>query len=335
MNHFNASRAAAGFIFCLIASSAWCEAAEQDSTHSIVGWVFELRSGTPDVPVFLFEAASGLPLAKETYQPMPIISVMSEPDKIAVVLTDKRGQFRFDDVPDGKYRLLAQKWMSPFKGVFGLHGTVIQLFGSADEVVVPRPTGPQDALVALRPPGRGVVQFDQESPNNDTMLFLSSSATEFDPILGLDAMGKPFLSHLIGINRMPLGQTTVIGVPDAPLYAFAFAPDDSPGFASIKVPASASGLVRVPAEPFVAGWSNGRKTPPPELAELLEFMEAHSLTASQLLEIPPLSSVTHKAYRARIEELRQELSREVKLPDGKSARVGDLLAAEGYRRLRP
>jgi len=165
-------------------------------------------------------------------------------------------------------------------------------------------------------------------------MFLSTSPPEFDPILGLNAMGPSFFRNLIGVNRMPLGKTTVIGVPDKPLYAFFFAPDNSPGFAAIRVPEPKSGLVRMSAEPFVAGWSNGRKEPPAKLADLMAFLDGHSLTVGQLLNIPELSNQTFQAHRARMQQLAQELSRKVELPEGKSARVGDLLAVASYRRLK-
>ena len=137
-----------------------------------------------------------------------------------------------------------------------------------------------------------------------------------------------------GVNRMPLGKTTVIGLADGPLYAFFFAPDDSPGFASVQVPVSETGLVRVPPEPFVAGWSDGRKTQPPKLAELMRFMEAHSLTPEQLLDIPELSNASSATHRARMQELRNDLSRKLELGEGVSARVGDILAVKSYRQLR-
>jgi len=69
------------------------------------------------------------------------------------------------------------------------HGTVIQLLGFADDVVVPRPVDYYKALVALTPPGKGIVQFNQDVGNSDTFMFLSMSPPEFDPILGLNAMG--------------------------------------------------------------------------------------------------------------------------------------------------
>jgi hypothetical protein len=255
-------------------------------------------------------------------------------NELAIVITDDKGRFQFENVPEGKYRLIAQKWIGPYKGVFEVHGTVIQLLGVAGDIVVPRPTDYYEALVALRPPGKGIIQFDQDVGNNETFMFLSTAPPEFDPILGLQAMGPSFLNQLIGVNRMPLGKTTVVGVPDQPVYAFFFAPDNSPGFASVKVPASRTGLSRVPPEPFVAGWSDGRKTPPPELAELSEFLEAHALTPRQLLSIPKLSNATSEEYSTRLEELSQQLSSKIELAEGKSARVGDILAVEWYRQMK-
>jgi hypothetical protein len=300
-----------------------------DATHTISGLVMELRSGTPDVPVCLCDAESGIPLSKDTYQPL---TGLTQLDQIAVVLTNSKGEFRFEKVPDGRYRVVAQKWVGPFKGIAEQHGTVIQLMGFANDVVVPRPVESEKAYVVLTPPGKGIVSFDQDVPNSDTIMFLSTVPPEFDPILGLEAMGASFRQHVIGINRMPLGLTTVVGVPDSkPIYAFFFAPDNSPGFATLKVPPSPLGFRRMAPETFVAGWSDGRRTPPPELAELTRFLDSHSLSVSQLLNIPPLSNATFKEYGKRMEELMRDLSRKVELPEGKSARVGDLLAAESYR----
>lgn len=306
-----------------------------DTAHTISGIVAEFGSGTSDVPVCLCSAATGLPLTAETYQPFDWVKYHEDgtAGEMAIVVSDTKGRFRFDHVPEGKYRLIAQQWTGPYKGAFEVHGTVIRLMGCVDGVVVPRPNSLREAWIALTPPGEGIVKFDQDVGNNETFMFLSTSPPEFDPILGLRAMGPTFFQHLIGVNRMPYGKTTVIGVPDRTLYAFFFAPDNSPGYATVEVPAARSGLVRMGSERFVAGWSDGRKTPPAELAELMDFLEKHSLTASQVLAIPALRSVTYEAYRARMQALTQQLSTEVELPEGRLARIGDLLAVEAYRRL--
>lgn len=336
MDRLQIVRIVGWIVFALIAAQARSDEPAVGNAHTIAGIVMELRAGTPDVAVCLCDAATGLPLAKDTFKPIGSGNGQANPmaTEMAILVTDDTGRFRFEQVPAGKYRLVAQKWIGPFKGIFAEHGTVIQLMGTADEVLVPRPADDQQALVSLRPSGGGVVQFDQDVGNNETFLFLSTSHPEFDPILGLNAMGTPFLQHLVGFNRMPLGKTTVIGVPSVPLHAFFFAADNSPGFATVEVPVSDAGLVRVPAEPFVAGWSDGRKTPPPELAKLMEFMEAHALTPDQLLNIPELSNANFAAHQARMQELQKELSQKIELAEGVSARVGDILAIKGYRRLK-
>lgn len=306
-----------------------------DDNHTVWGIVTELRSGTADVVVCLCDEASGLPVDKDTFQPLnwSLNQAHQNPKRMAIVQTDKRGRFRFENVPDGRYRVVAQKWSGPYKGAFEEHGTVIQLMGAASDVVVPRPEDYYEAMVALRPPGRGIVQIDQKVPNSDTFLFLSTEAAEFDPILGLYAPGSNFFRHLVGINRMPLGQTTVIGVPDKPLYAFLFAPDNSPGYAQLTIQPSPTGFTNVPAEPFIAGWSNGRKTPPPKLARLAALLEAHSLTATQVLKLPKLNKDNAVAFRDRMQALTSNLSKQVQLPENQTARVGDLLAVQAYQRL--
>ena len=62
-------------------------------------------------------------------------------------------------------------------------------------------------------------------------------------------------------------------------------------------------------------------------------MKKHELTTQQLLEIPEMSNANFQAYQARMQELTEDLSRVIELPEGESARVGDLLAADGYRKL--
>lgn len=320
---------------CFVAANCFGQPPARDETHTIFGIVQELRSGTPDVPVCLCDGETGMPLSKDGYQ--PIEWGKSQPanleESMAITKTDDKGRFRFENVPDGKYRLVAQKWIGPFKGIFQEHGTVIQLMGTADDIVVPRPKEYQKALVALTPPGHGIVRFDQRVPNSDTFLFLSMVEPQFDPIMGLQAMGKPFLKNLVGVNRMPLGKTTVINAPAKPLYAFFFAPDNSPGFATVSAPPSKHGLTIVSAEPFVAGWSDGRRTPPPKLAELSNWLDERDLKIDKLLNIPELSLATHAAYTKRTRELSGQLDRIVDLPEGRKTRVADLLSVKAYRRL--
>ncbi len=62
-------------------------------------------------------------------------------------------------------------------------------------------------------------------------------------------------------------------------------------------------------------------------------MKKHELTTQQVLEMPEMSNAKCHAYQARMQELTKDLSRVIELPEGESARVGDLLAADSYRKL--
>lgn len=300
-------------------------------TYTISGTVRHHQRDVADVPVCLCDGKTGKPLVLPAYAAMTFDGGL--PAAPAIVQTDADGQFQFTGVPPGQYRVIAQKWTGPWKGLFEVHGTVIELFGSSAPIPIPPPEGlPQQALV-LTPPGEGIIQFDQQTNNDDTLLLLSASRPAFDPILGFHSLDSEFWLNLQGMNRMPRGRTTVIGAPDVPLYAFFFAADNSPGFALASIPPSGGELVRQEAEPFIAGWSNGRKTMPIPLQNLSEFLSRKQLSIDALLSIPDRTQDGGRPYAERIQQLTRQLTRRIALPEDRVVRVGDLLAIEAWRRL--
>ncbi len=300
---------------------------------ALSGIVLEGTAGVADVPVCLCDGVTGKPLTFPHYQPMTYTGAEDFSRAAAIVLTDERGQFRFTEVPAGNYRLVAQKWTGPWKGLFELHGSVVQLFGSANDVQLPLPQTGSNSQVVLRPPGTGIVQFDQQVGNDETLLLLSAAPPAFDPILGFHALDNTFWLNLQGMNRMPGGRTTIIGVPDVPLYAFFFAADNSPGFAAASVPPSGGQLVRQEPEAFIAAWSDGKRKMPVSLQKLSEFMDRKKLRVQQLLALPGPDLEDGRARAERISRLTTELFRVIPLAEERTARVGDLLAIEAYRRL--
>lgn len=297
------------------------------------GIVLEGTAGVADVPVCLCDGRTGKPLTFPHYRPMTWTGTDDPSRGVAIVLTDDRGRFRFAEVPPGTYRLVAQKWTGPWKGLFELHGSVVQLFGSADDVQVPLPQSGANSQVLLRPPGSGIVQFDQQVGNDETLLLLSAAPPAFDPILGFHALDEKFWLNLQGMNRMPRGRTTIIGVPDIPLYAFFFAADNSPGFAATSVPPAGGELVRQEPEAFIAAWSDGRREMPVSLQKTSEYMDRRKLRVQQLLALPGPDLDGGRARAERISQLTLELTRLIPLAEDREARVGDLLAIEAYRRL--
>ena len=300
-------------------------AEQEEPKHRIAGTVMEVRAGTPDVVVFVCDQRTGIPLSAETRRPFTASGPAQGLPKLLTSVTDDRGQFAFEDLPEGEYRVVAQKWAGPFKGVFEVHGTVIQLFGWADHIRVP---STEAERVVLTPKGDGVLHLDQDVGNNETLLLLSTEPPAADPILGFVGLGDGFLTHMIGVNRMPYGRTTVLGLPPGTVHAFFFAPDNSPGFAAGRF--EVDGL-RARRAPFVAGWSDAQHDPPPRIREVMDLMRRHNLHADRLLGIDP-SLPPQRLQEERL-KLAKDLNRKVELPEGQAATVGEILAAEGYASL--
>jgi len=203
-----------------------------------------------------------------------------------------------------------------------VNGTVIQLFGA---VIVAVPSE-EARKVALTPPGRGIVQLDMNVGNDETFLLLSTEPTQFDPILGLKCLGTPFVANLIGINRMPAGRTTIVGLPPSPSHAFYMSIDNSPGYAAQTIVPQIRGPIA--AVPFIAGWSSARHEPPYELRPLMELLIERNVAVEDLLGVKGPDGKFDREAAAAL-----PLDRQVVLPDGKSYRTGDVIAADSYRRL--
>ena len=79
-------------------STSWGQVNPNPNDPStIFGIVMELRSGTPDVPVCLCDAATGIPLLKDSYKPIdpsksPSLDMAKD---LAIVVTDKKGSIPF------------------------------------------------------------------------------------------------------------------------------------------------------------------------------------------------------------------------------------------------
>lgn len=305
--------------------------------RTVWGIVMEQQSGTPDVAVCLCDAQTGMPLMRETYEPMQWDKLNGEKDasdRIAMVISDDQGYFRFEHVPEGRYRLIAQRWMGPFKGVFARHGTVIQLMGIANDVLVPRPKGYYEALIGLRPPGKRIVVLDPKLSGNETYMFLSTAKPTFDTAAGLHAMGLSFFRSMVGFDHMTHGRTTIIGAPDDSFYIFLCVADNWSGFLTLKVEPSESKCVGVPYQPFVAGWSDGHKTPPADLAELMRLLDE---TGIKLKPLYGPENFNNKSFtqQALLLETPVDLPEAIKskLTWERPVRLGDLMAIEQYKNL--
>ena len=292
----------------------------------------------PHVTVVLCDQATGIPVSKTTFKPF----IEGRPDfkSLAVAVGDENGAFRFENVLEGTYRLVAQSWRgaSAVDDVFEKNGEEILLRGVQGGVVVP---SEEAKKIALRPLGNCVVELDEDFPNNEGMLLVSTAPLSTDSILGFVAWRGPFLQNMIGANRMPYGVTKIGGLPETRIHLSVFAVDSNGGFGAGSVAAIAGETVQADYIPIVCGWSNGRHDPPEELKQT--FSELKQIAAGKQNSGGPLFdrllaengiTIDHtKKPRNPMSLYYDHLDEVVSLPSGSKVRFADVLACAEYMSL--
>ena len=291
------------------------------------------------VVVILCEQSSGIPVCKETFRLFTDAFLMKEGNQqkeIYFVVTDGLGCFTFEKVPVGEYRLVAQSWkdVEEFKGIFEKNGKEIQLHGIAEHVRVSAENSPN---IVLRPLGTGVLQINEDAPNDETLLVISSSPTRADPILGFTGWGGAFMQNMIGGNRMPKGKTTMYGLPEGKVYLAMFAADSVPGWTEGQAQIKPNTTTVLEYIPFVNSWSNSRHDPPEHLVPVFEEIKlllpqkgAFILDVCQDFGVQIHSS---KGLWGFMEQIGPHLEKEVELPSGHKTTFGKVMAAAQYVQL--
>jgi nitrous oxidase accessory protein NosD len=283
--------------------------------------------------VVLCDRSSGIPLARGTLQPFTNDRTQTLGSNILFCMTASDGRFTFDQIPVGSYRLVAQSWRdkASIRAVPEVNGEEIELHGTANDLGV---TGGGTVDVVLRPLGTGTLRMDQRVPNNATFLILSTAPTGADPVLGFTGWTSSFLRNALGGNRMPRGRTVVHGLPEGTVYVAMFAADDVPGFLNAEVQIKAGQTTFLPFTPFVAGWSNGRHDPPPELMPIFEEIKAMPRREAQVWFGKVMGQAGVQADpKSDRPQLSGHLDAEVLLPSGRKATLGQVMAAAGYIQL--
>jgi hypothetical protein len=306
-------------------------------TGVVTGTVMNLK----DQPVrgaviILCDQKSGVPVSKPAFRPFTEAYLSkggNQEKEISFSITDDMGRFSFEDVPVGEYRLIAQSWegADKIKSVFERNGKEIELWGVAGHV---RVSAGSSSNVELRPLGTGVLRIDENMPNDETLLVISTSATRADPILGFAGWGGAFMQNMIGGNRMLEGETIVSGLPEGTIYVAMFAADSVPGWTEGQAEIKRDATAVLENIPFVNSWSNSRHDPPESLLPVFE--EIKQLISRKDKFIDDLV----RNFRAQVEptagslefmlQLGPHLEKEVTLPSGRKATFGDVIAAVQY-----
>lgn len=307
----------------MILSSTGCKSTGTgDKSHpgTIAGQVG--KPGVSGATVFICNAQSGLPLGMAS-------NIANFPRTV----TDAKGRFSFTNIPPGSYRLIAQSWpdSADFKRETALNiptARTLQVLGTAEQIEVPSKAATR---IRILPLGTGKLTLDQNFPNNEGYVLISTKALTADPILGFLGWNEEFLNHAIGIGAIPMQQAiTISGLPSRNIQAAIFANDNSPGFGSAffsELPSTAQKI------PIVAGWSDAQHEPPAKIKHIMDVLDAHKTNAGELLKVRRPQA---RDYAAQLKELREQLGsldRMVALPNGEQATVADVFATIGYKQL--
>jgi len=305
-------------------------------TASITGKVVDQsKQPVAHAVVIICDQNSGVPLCKETLQPITKQWLAGQQTlDIACCTTDDQGQFVFQKIRPGKYRLLAQSWRDAesIKGLLEVNSQIIQLHGVAEHIEV-LPASLSKVLIS--PLGTGVLQIDEEMPNDETLLIVSTAPTRADPILGFAGWSGAFMQNMIGGNRMPHGKTTIYGLPAGKVYVAMFAADSVPGWTQAQAQIKPDTVTVLDYVQFVNSWSNSRHYPPEELKPLVE-----ELKSVPLPEDHPVNELYRQLqWESRggqwhsIRAIIKYLDEAVELPSGRRVTFGQIAAGHRYIQL--
>ena len=319
------------------------------ATGTLTGHVLGARrQPVARATVVLCDQASGIPLDIAIFRPFtesylaptqPSGRRKNRSEPVLHLDTDNKGRFRLEHVPPGVYRLIAQSWLDAerIEQLLERNGKRIELHGVAERVSI---AAGQTTDVTLRPLGQGVLKIDQDLPNDETLLVLSTAPTRADPILGFAGWSGPFMQNMLGGNRMPAGETTVFGLPEGTIHLAMFAADSVPGWTVGSVEIRSDVPATIERIPFVCSWSNGRHEPPEELRPLVEELKALEETGNApepnhpLLQMQRLLEDEHpEGPHAHERWLSRHLDHRFKRPSGGEVLLKDLAAASRYIRL--
>lgn len=324
------------FLTLALSIAIGSSAAAQDGTIS--GKVLDAdKRPVAGALVVVCDQRTGIPIERETFQ---IFTRNIRSRNFVSAVSDEEGMFSVEQVKPGDYRLIAQSWedaRAPVTQAFQVNGSVIHLRGIAERVTVP---SEEAARVSLRPLGDASldVTTDPKSGNNATLLVVSRAPLAADPILGFSAWAGEFMPNMIAGNLMPLGKTTIHGLPAETVHIALFASDNNPGSGGVSVELEANETTTV-AVPLIASWSDGHTTPPDRLKTLVEQVQkmdagaVNKLIGQQHPDIFKALNAMADGPEKLLATWIPYLERPLQLDEGQRVPLKDLVAADAYVRL--
>ncbi|MGD2174932.1 MAG: ankyrin repeat domain-containing protein, partial [Candidatus Brocadiaceae bacterium] len=229
--------------------------------------------------VIACDESTGMPVDRHTGRPLLIPDTMQQMKnstfmRLAHGATDEAGRFEIDALPDGRYRLIAQRWPGqPWPRMVGMgrapkQPVDLELLGTKEGVVV---EGGQADEVALSPLGRGTLVFDPP-PAPSGIVFVSTEPPVADAALGLWSFGWDFRAGVMAWTPwFSRRKFSILNVPEGELHVRAEAGDGAPSFGGTAVELEEGGRaqVRFPLVGYEVALGEGVR-PPERLRALVD-----------------------------------------------------------------
>ena len=291
-----------------------------------------------EVAVFLCDAATGMPIDRKTKAPFNPINATEDGElgtnRMWHAKTEKNATFKFEEVPVGEYRLVAQSW-SGTEGFFGFDtndkpSAFLVLHGVAENVEV---QAGQRNLAYVRQLGKRSIHITCDPEEEHNFVLFSLKPTLTGGSLGPFGWGTEFRRNIIGITQMEVGYVTVMGLPEhEAVHAGLVNYDNSVGVGGgTFAPGQTEGTILI-----YAGWSNGHKDPPARLAPLTEHLAKEPTSLDHFLDEKMIEEFRHlfkddeNVHWCLLRVLMEDNERVVEVPGFGKQRLADVLAAHGF-----
>lgn len=317
-----------------------CQEESQQSSFSVSGIVLGAEEQPVVGSVVIPLSQYGIPLDRSgvplTMQSM-MMSGSSDEDFILSTATDKDGRFTMKLAP-GKYRFVAQTWLDKqtIEKILDKNGSRLR-FDGMTEIEFDTELGASETL-EIKPVGTATVRLTSQEASD--MLMVSTNRLAADPALGIIALDSNFIAGLIAGARMEGKEILISGLPSGEIQFFSIVNDNNGGMGGTLATAIENETTDVYVG-VIAGWSNGHRTPPPELESLTEYFvktpEETNKVNARLKELQEQHSGSgNQTMEDRMKSMQQllpHLKEDYQLANGETVTFGDAMAAMTYARM--
>ena len=290
-------------------------------------------SRTPSVFVFVCEADGGRPLSATTRQAIGVQGDFAGMEGWLHGITDNQGEFLISELPEGKYRLVAQSW--PGRNTIPTQkddDSALMLHGFANDVEVKVGAISKTSIRAF---GMGMLNVQNTPDECNAYVFLALKPALGEPVLGPYFWGDEYIQNIAGATHMKRGSQQFFGLPEnSDVHLMLLNYDNNMGVGGVI--AKAGGPMTVARLPIYATWSNGYYKAPERLQPVVDWIQNHKTEALDLLtDGNSQQFLTDRNHRDFV-----KLADYVKLNHNRMVDVGgvgevsliDVLAAESYLR---